>query len=85
MTLQTDAAPWAPLVASAPRLGGAAAVASVVVISVSLCLDAACPPSLLVPVVQDLEVSGLLFSSPSPLSSQPHLAPHLMAWPPGLT
>lgn len=47
---------------------GAAAVASVVVISVSLCLVAACPPSLLVPVVQDLEVSGLLFSSSFPSS-----------------
>lgn len=40
------------------------AVASVVVISVSLCSVAACPPSLLLPVVQDLEVSRLLFSSP---------------------
>lgn len=41
-------------------------MASVMVISVSLCLVAACPPSLLVPVMQDLEVSRLLFSSSFP-------------------
>lgn len=60
---------------------GAAAVASVVVISVSLCLVAACPPALLVPVVQDLEVSGLLFSSSFPSSSPATpRTPHLLVW-----
>lgn len=52
-----------------------------VVISVSLCLVAACPPSLPVPAVQDLEVSGLLFSSSSPVLSGTPGTPHLLAWP----
>lgn len=60
---------------------GAAALASVMVISVSLCLVAACPPSLPVPVVQDLEVSRLLFSSSFP-SFSPAIpcTAHIPAW-----
>ena len=74
-------APRALLVVLALGVGGGLAVAAVMVISVSLCLVAACPPSLLVPVVQDLEVSGVLFSSSFPSVLPSHtLRTRLLAW-----